>query len=118
MIELKKGNIEFIVLSALLLANSSRKEPPGIYVDHVSKPSICLNGVWKVANNPPVTLWSDTTPFDEWQDIQAPGECIMQGVPISHDKPFVYKTNVFIPEDYSGKNVFLQFDGVYSYARL
>ncbi|MBN1481715.1 hypothetical protein EH223_05060 [candidate division KSB1 bacterium] len=110
--------IPVIVLLKLLLLSCSEFEQSTIYVDQVSQPRICLNGVWKVTTHPPAAFWSDTTRFDAWQDIRVPGECAMQGIPIKHDEPFVYKTNVLIPNDYSGKSIFLQFDGVYSFARV
>ena len=43
---------------------------------------------------------------------------MMQGFSIKNDIPFAYKKEIKIPSDYKGKNIFLQFDGVYSYARV
>lgn len=69
---------------------------------------ISLNGEWQFK-------------FDDksdWDVIQVPGEAVMQGYGIEHDKSFYYKRNITVPADYSGKRVILRFDGVYSKAIL
>lgn len=53
-----------------------------------------------------------------WNDIQVPGEVVMQGYAIEHDKPFLYRKEVSIPADYAGNRIILRFDGVYSEAVL
>ncbi|MEN8194449.1 MAG: glycoside hydrolase family 2 TIM barrel-domain containing protein, partial [Bacteroidota bacterium] len=63
-------------------------------------------------------FWKIDELSKEWKDIQVPGECMMQGFPIKHDIPFVYKKWINIPDDFSEKIVILQFEGVYSYARV
>jgi hypothetical protein len=42
----------------------------------------------------------------------------MQGFSIKHNKPYVYKKQIDIPADYSGKIIKIRFEGVYSYARV
>jgi len=89
-----------------------------IEVTGVNDPVISLNGTWKFSMTPPEKFWGNDVEFQEWPDIQVPGECQMQGFAIKHDQPYVYKTNFNVPADYKGKQIFLNFYGVYSYARI
>jgi hypothetical protein len=67
---------------------------------------------------PPDKHWENQVDFSSWADIQVPGECQMQGFPIKHDVPYVYKKVFEVPSDFEGKQVHLDFHGVYSYARV
>ncbi len=89
-----------------------------IEVTGVNDPVISLNGTWKFSMTPPEKFWENHIDFQDWPDIQVPGECQMQGFAIKHDQPYVYKTNFDVPADYKGKQIFLNFYGVYSYARV
>jgi beta-galactosidase/beta-glucuronidase len=88
------------------------------YVEGVSSPIIKLNGIWKFNIEPRGDFWAFDTQTKDWKDIQVPGECMMQGFAIKHDEPFAYKKRIEIPADYTNKRIVLQFDGVYSYARV
>ena len=81
-------------------------------------PDILLNGTWKFTMNPPEKFWENNIDFQSWPDIQVPRECQMQGFAIKHDQPYVYKTEFTVPDDYTEKQVQLNFYGVYSYARV
>ncbi|MBE9511765.1 MAG: beta-galactosidase [Bacteroidetes bacterium] len=106
------------ILSVLLLISCKQNDPSIFYVNGVSDPIINLNGTWKVNINPPEKFLELDELNEKWKDIQVPGECMMQGFPIKHDKPFVFKKRINIPDDFSEKIIVLQFDGVYSYARV
>ena len=67
---------------------------------------------------PPEDFWKNGVDFQDWPDIQVPGECQMQGFAIKHDQPYAYKTEFVVPEDYQGKQIQLNFYGVYSSARV
>ncbi len=112
------NKIVTIIVSILLLASCKINESPLIYVEGVSNPIINLNGGWKINTNPSVEFWEMDILNEEWNDIQVPGECMMQGYLIKHDIPFVYKKRIDVPTDFLNKTIFLQFDGVYSYARV
>ena len=74
----------------------------------VKRPIMSLNGEWQFQ-------------FDvnsEWDVIQVPGEAVMQGYGIEHDKSFFYKRKFSLPKDFKGKKIVLRFDGVYSQATL
>jgi len=88
------------------------------YVIGVSNPIINLNGTWKINTNPPEEFWTLNKLNEDWKEIQVPGECAMQGISIKHDIPFVYKKDIEVPHDFDGKQIIIQFDGVYSYARV
>lgn len=75
---------------------------------HVKNPVLSLNGEWQFQ-------------FDkqsDWAPIQVPGEAVMQGYGIEHDKSFFYKRKFTLPKDFKGKKIVLRFDGVYSQATL
>lgn len=93
-------------------------EPTGMKVTGVDNPVILLNGTWKFSMSPPEKHWEKSVDFTDWQDILVPGECQMQGMAIQHEIPYVYKKKFKVPPDYKGKQVYLDFHGVYSYARV
>ncbi len=107
-----------LILLPLVLITCKQIDSSDYYIDSVSNPIINLNGTWKVNINPQEKFWEIVALNDEWKDIQVPGECMMQGFSIKHDQVFVYKKSIDIPDDYNGKLIVLQFDGVYSYARV
>ncbi len=96
---------------------SSNKEEL-IRVTGTQNPTIKLDGTWKFSMTPPKEFWKPNINLGDWKDILVPGECGMQGFPIKHDVPYVYKTIISIPEDYENKNIRLKFDGVYSFSRV
>ena len=87
-------------------------------VADIGNPLISLNGTWKFSMNPPENHWKNSVDFSSWSDILVPGEVQMQGMAIQHNKPYVYKKVFDVPADYEGKQVYLDFHGVYSYARV
>ncbi len=107
-----------IVFALILLFNCCQTDSSYIRTSDADNPIVNLNGTWKINVNPTGEFWKDDIFSEDWKDIQVPGECMMQGFPIKHDKPFVYKKSINIPEDLQNKKVMLQFDGVYSYARV
>ena len=110
--------ILIVLLSFELFACNRDTGLNKIEVDGVKAPVILLNGTWKFNMDPPVEFWKNSVDFQSWSDIQVPGECQMQGFAIKHDTPYVYKTKFHIPDDYQGKQISLNFYGVYSYARV
>ncbi|MEN8187303.1 MAG: glycoside hydrolase family 2 TIM barrel-domain containing protein [Bacteroidota bacterium] len=107
-----------IVISAILLVSCDNNESKSIYIEGVSNPQINISGTWKINTNPTEKFWTLNTLNEEWKEIQVPGECAMQGFSIKHDVPFVYKKSIEIPSDFNGKQIIIQFDGVYSYAKV
>ena len=114
-------NLLFQTLLLFVITASGCQHPSesmGMEVAGVGNPVISLNGTWKFSMNPPEKHWENSVDFSSWSDILVPGECQMQGMAIQHDKPYVYKTVFDVPADYEGKQVYLDFHGVYSYARV
>jgi len=111
---------DWIVLGGffLLLAGCSIRETPAYFVAGVQNPLMSLNGQWEICTDFSGIFPDAEIPADKWRSIQVPGECMMQGYAIQHDKPFYYKRSIYIPEDYDNKIIKLRFDGVYSYARV
>ena len=107
-----------LFLTVILLGCSNYTDINKIEVAGVSNPVISINGTWKFTMTPPENFWEKNVDYAGWSDIQVPGECQMQGFAIKHDQPYVYKTQFTIPEDFSEKQILLNFYGVYSYARI
>ena len=108
-----------IFLLAILLGSCSSRPGNSDYgVTGVSSPVISLNGQWKFSMNPPENHSENDIQIEKWDEILVPGDCQMQGFPIKHDQPFVYKHTFKVPDDFSGKQIFLDFYGVYSYAKV
>jgi len=109
--------IFFVFFFGFICGNTLAK-PDSIWVSGVENPEICLNGNWKFTMNPPSEFWKTNVDFQQWPYIQVPGECQMQGFAIKHDQPYVYKHRFWVPDDYAGNQVKLNFYGVYSYAKV
>jgi beta-galactosidase/beta-glucuronidase len=106
-----------VIIAALVLGCKDKRGQDELFVKDVMKPVISLDGTWQVCINP-ADNFMDSDAEGEWKDIKVPGELMMQGFPVRHDKPFVYKRIIRIPSDYKGKIIRLRFEGVYSYARV
>ena len=100
------------VAGCLLLSIGILAETPAYIlpsgVENTKQSDLLLNGKWQFKYSPE----------SKWTAIEVPGEAVMQGYAIEHDKPFWYKKSFNLPADFKGKKVILRFDGVYSYARL
>lgn len=87
-------------------------------VGGVDDPYISLDGTWLFSTEPSGIYWSDDAEHSPWAAIEVPGEAYMQGFDVHPDIEYAYKREVQIPERFAGRRIILQFDGVYSYARL
>lgn len=85
----------------------------------VTTPVVNLGGTtWKFNPAPPGTFWSNAVDPSGWANENVPGQPSMHGFSIPYDTEMAYKHVITVPSDFSGKRVIIQFDGVYSYARL
>ena len=91
------------ILTVLLLISCKQDKTSDLFVADVLNPVISLNGIWKINTQPPEKFWETGAVWDTWKDIKVPGECMMQGFPIKHDQPFVYKKYIDIPADFNDK---------------
>ncbi len=107
-----------VFVTVSLCGCQEKSEFNKIKVEGVLNPVISLNGTWKFSMNPVIEPWENSVDFEDWSDIRVPGECQMQGFAIQHDTPYIYKKQFDIPADYRGKQIHLNFYGVYSYARV
>lgn len=107
-----------VILSVFCLGCTTQNYNAKNAVNGVTNPVISLNGEWKITTTPPENFQDKKTATDNWDSIMVPGEAMMQGVLIDFDKPFVYKTDFAVPEDYKNKRIFIEFNGVYSFARV
>lgn len=115
---LNKFFILIIFIGLLQLTCTQRDIPDHMEVIGINTPEVNLNGTWKFSMNTPETFWEDDIDFSDWEDIQVPGECQMQGFAIKHDQAYVYKYDFLIPMDFQDQHISLDFHGVYSYARV
>jgi len=76
-----------------------------------------LNGTWEFTTAPAREFQVDTASTG-WKPIQVPGEPMMQGFVIKHDKEFCYRKIIQIPKDFAGKPIVLRFNGLYGFARV
>lgn len=78
-----------LFVAIILFGCNKPSEIKKIEVDGVKNPEISLNGTWKFSMTPPDNFWDNSVDFQEWPDIQVPGECQMQGFAIKHDTPYI-----------------------------
>ncbi len=107
-----------IIFLSLFVLGCSNKKHSGYFIKDVLHPVVNLNGTWKFTMDPEDSFWALDTFSEKWKDIEVPGECQMQGFAIKHDNPFAYLKRIDIPADFKNKKIIVQFDGVYSYARI
>ena len=111
-------HVIILIFAAILFSCSQQTIVNKIEVEGVEDPEILLNGTWKFSMTPPDKFWENKVDFQNWADILVPGECQMQGFAIKHDQPYAYKHQFLVPSDFEGKQIQLNFYGVYSYARV
>ncbi|ULT23718.1 hypothetical protein KUH03_31910 [Sphingobacterium sp. E70] len=95
------------VMGSLAMAQQAAYQLPA-KVTGLKAPVLSLNGQWNFK-------------FDRssnWENIQVPGEAVMQGYGIQHDQSFFYRRKFLVPSQYKGKKTIIRFDGVYSFAKL
>lgn len=107
-----------VSIICLLFIKSNSQSLTELKVSGVRDPVLILNGSWDFRLNPGQDFWDMAESGHSWDNIKVPGECSMQGYDIEQDKPVAYQKKFLCPADFSGKKIFLRFDGVYSYARL
>lgn len=93
--------------------------PMPAFTDGVAKPVIPLRGMWKINLTPPDNFASNDVDLSAWRDVRVPGQIDRQGLTnrggrggASGPTPYVYKTKLDIPADFSGKRIYIQFQGV------
>jgi hypothetical protein len=109
LLSISSGKIAFLWLFLLPFISGCKKQETD---------RIILNGTWKLSLNLLSGFENNDMNVEGWRDIQVPGECQMQGFAIKHDKPFIYKKEFDVPAHFINQDIFLCFDGVYSYARV
>ena len=107
-----------ILLPAMIWAACAERSEDPSFVRGVSAPVVDLDGVWMIQTNPAGDFWGPGQPLDGWSDIRVPGEPMMQGFAVRHDRPFVLRREFLVPFDFEGQTIKLRFEGVYSYARV
>lgn len=83
------------------------------------EPVISLNGQWKFTSDPPEAFWRNEVNPSSWKDIKVPAEASfhVEGLNLYRqlepgEYHYVYKTNIQIPSEFTGKKIKLRFEGV------
>ena len=82
----------------------------------VKRTLISLNGEWEFCSETNQVNWNKSGLL--WNKIIVPGEPAMQGYPVKHNTWYAYRKIIDIPQDYSGTNIVVRFNGVYGQARV
>lgn len=72
-----------------------------------------LNGVWKFNTIPEDKFWEKLT-VEQWDDIEVPGQWVMQGFEVEKGKPAGYFRTFFVPDAWTDKRIKLRSNGIYS----
>lgn len=90
------------------------------HVFSVSCPKTDLNGIWQLAFNPSGPYWLSDAPDISWQNTVVPSDLSALFSHANNRTPplYVYRREIQIPEDFSGKHVFLRFEGSYGLTRV
>ena len=89
--------------------------PIPIAVDGVKSPTLDLAGIWKFNPAPDLSRIAEfKSQAARWADIKVPGEWAMQGFGVKPGAAAAYNRDFTVPADWSGKNILLRCDGVYS----
>jgi len=93
--------------------------PKPYEVSGIAQVLISLNGQWDFNQAPPVNFWKRVrTKQLKWDQIQVPGEWVMQGFDVETGTPAAYAKKIFIPDDWKGYRIMLKCDGVYSLSKV
>ncbi|MBI5008806.1 MAG: hypothetical protein HZB98_03980, partial [Bacteroidia bacterium] len=77
-----------IILSLILNISCSDKE--AYRIKGVKEPVISLNGKWEICTYGYDEVSTASPGLLKWNEINVPGEAMMQGIPVKHDQPFLY----------------------------
>jgi len=108
----------FTFLTVFIILSISCHRKVELFVKGIAQPLISLNGTWSICLSPYENIAKTDQDSIQWIYVEVPGECMMQGIPVRHDQPFVCTREFMIPSDYQGKLIKIRFEGVYSYARV
>lgn len=111
------SKIHYALLISLALNISCTENRPFV-VQGVREPIVNLNGKWEICTSGYEAVLQASQGSLKWNEIDVPGEAMMQGIPVKHDQPFLYRKEILIPADYKDKTVKIRFEGVYSYSRV
>ncbi|MCJ8014491.1 discoidin domain-containing protein [Paenibacillus sp. KQZ6P-2] len=111
--------------------------PIPIEVDGVETSKISLDGMWYFTMHPQNGFWRNSTDLSSWDKARIPGDLDAEGFAVYKpedpdwtggygDAPFYpgnnmempYKQQVFVPNDFANKKVFLRVDKAFSFARV
>ena len=83
----------------------------------VAQPCLDLNGTWRFNPEPAQEFWKGG-PDEGWSKIKVPCEWAMQGFTVKPRQAAGYRLRFQAPADWSGQQVKLRFDAVYSKAEV
>jgi len=87
-------------------------------ISDAAKPILSLNGTWKFNPAPPSGFNKQKELLKKWNNINVPGEWVMQGFHVKPGRPAVYARTFVLPSDWKGKTVMLRCDAIFSRAEI
>jgi len=106
-------------LAALpVIVSTPRLSPRPQSVGGVKNPQLDLSGTWRFLPNAPKDFATAPATETGWENINVPGEWVMQGFTPPGWAVKGYRRAVTIPADWSGRRVKLRCDGVFSDATV
>ena len=111
--------------------------PIPVEVDGVEASKISLDGLWYFTMHPQNGFWRNSTDLSSWDKARIPGDLDAEGFAVFKpedpdwtggygEAPFYpgnnmempYKQQVFVPNDFANKKIFLRVDKAFSFARV
>lgn len=83
----------------------------------VEKQKISLAGNWRFNPSPEKEFWRKES-VSNWKNIEVPGEWVMQGFEVEKGKAAGYFRTFAIPSAWSGQQIKLRCNGIYSDSRI
>lgn len=98
-----------------LFANAENYRIPRIspLPDGIENQRILLNGEWLFNPSPTTDFWKNAT-REKWNQIDVPGEWVMQGFEVEPGEAAAYSRTFQIPEAWQGERIKLRCNGIYS----
>ncbi len=93
--------------------------PKPSYVGNTDTPIVSLNGKWQFLVEPPAEFWKSPKKKNvNWDEIQVPGEWVMQGFDVKPNTMAAYYKEILVPDSWKDHLIQVKCDGIYSLAKV
>ena len=87
-------------------------------LEGVENPDVSLDGTWHFQLPAPAGFWQEQSEPTDWKTMPVPGDVFREGHAIKEDIPFAYKKKISIPEDFTGQQIRLRFEGAHDFTKV